>query len=85
MHFELEFNTEILEFNQCQKSDKKRFFYNIVKNATTKVTEHISSGFSISTTSSFEEIENKRDIYRSRDCIEKFFKCLKKLRIKSYQ
>ena len=62
-------DTKILEFNQCQKSNKAPFIIyadleciiqkiDVCKNnpensSTTKVSEHIPSGFSISTISSF--------------------------------
>ena len=71
-------DTKILEFNQYQKSDKAPFIFhadldclvkkidgckNIAKNSsTTKVSEHIPSGFSMSTISSFRNIENKFDV-----------------------
>ena len=37
-----------------------------------KVSEHISSGFSMPTISSFRSIENKHDIYRGKDCLKRF-------------
>ena len=71
-------NTKILEFDQNQKSDKARFIIyadhesmlkkicrcknNPENLSTTKASEHISSGFSMSTISSFRSIENKHDI-----------------------
>ena len=80
--------TKILEFNQYQKSDKASFIIyadleciiekidgckNNPKNlSTTKVSEHIPSGFSMSAISSFRSIENKHDIYRGKDCMKKF-------------
>ena len=67
-------DAKILEFNQYQKSDKAPFItyanleciaekINGCKNdpensSTTKVSEHISSSFSMSTISSFRSIEN---------------------------
>ena len=72
-------NTNILEFNQYQKSDKSPFIIyadlkcilekidgyknNPENSSTTKVSEHTPSGFSMSTISSFRRIENKRNIY----------------------
>ena len=43
--------------------------------STIKVSEHIPSGFSMSTISSFRSIENKHNVYRVylKDCMEKFF------------
>ena len=72
-------DTKILEFNVYQKSDKVPFIIyadleciidkingcrnNPENSSTTKVNEHIPSGFSMSTISSFRIIENKHDIY----------------------
>ena len=66
-------NTRILEFNQCQKSDKAPFIIyqdlecvteriygyknNPENSSRTKVSNHILSGFSISTIFSFGSIE----------------------------
>ena len=74
-HYE---DTIILEFNQYQKSDKAPFIIyadlecivekidgcknNSENSSTTKVSKHISSGFSISTISSFRSIESKHDL-----------------------
>ena len=38
--------------------------------STTTVSEYIPAGFSMSTISSFRGIENKRDVYRGKDCME---------------
>ena len=84
-------NTKILEFNQYQKSDKAPFIIyedleclrekiygcknNPENSTTTKVCEHIPSGFSMSTISSFESIENKNNknnAYRGKDCMKMF-------------
>ena len=70
--------TKILEFNQCQKSDKAPFTIyaefecitekidgcknNPENSSTGKASEHIPSGFSISTISSFRSIENNHDV-----------------------
>ena len=72
-------DTKTLEVNQYQKSDKAPFiisadleciiekidgYKNNPKNSsTTKVSEHVSSGFPMSTISSFRSIENKHDVY----------------------
>ena len=82
-----------LEFNQQQKSDKVPFIIfadlesiiekidgckNNHKNlSTTKVSSHIPSGFSIFLISSFKSIENKRDLYRGKDCMKKFWESLR--------
>ena len=80
-------DTKILEFNQYQKSDKAPFIIyagleciiektdgcknNPENSSTTKVSEHIPSGFSMSTISSFRSIENKHDVYSSKDYMKK--------------
>ena len=71
-------DTKILEFNQYHKSHKAPFIIyanleyliekidecknNLQTSSTTKVSEHIPSGFSMSTISSFKSIENKYDV-----------------------
>ena len=82
MHSE---ETKILELSQYQKSYKAPFIIyadlgciiekidgckNNPENLfTTKIDEHIPSGFSMSTISSFENIENKHVVYRSKNCL----------------
>ena len=89
---------KILEFNQYPKSDEALFIIyadleciikkidgskNNPKNSSpTKVSEHIPSGFSVSRISSFRSIENKHDVYRSKDCMKKFCEFLRKHAIK---
>ena len=86
-------NTKILKFNQHQKSDKAILIiyagleclmenihgckYNPGNLSTTKVDKHIPSGFSMSTISSFKNIENKHDLYRAKDCMKKFLESLR--------
>ena len=83
----------MLEFNQHQKSDKAPFITytdleciiekidgcktNPENSSTTKLSEHIPSGFSVSTISSFRSLENKHDVYRRKDCMEKFCEFLR--------
>ena len=67
-------DTKISEFNQCQKYDNTPFIIyvdlkkidgcknNPEKSSTTKVGEHILSGFSMSKISSLKNIENKHDV-----------------------
>ena len=71
-------DTKILEYNQYKKSDEAPFIIyadleclidrfdgcknNLEISSTAKVGEHIPSGFSRSTISSFESIENKHDV-----------------------
>ena len=91
-------DTKISEFNQYQKSDKASFIIyahlkciiekiNRCKNnpensSTTKTSEHIPSGFSISAISSTKSIENKHDIYRRKDCMKKFCEFFRELAMK---
>ena len=86
-------STEILEFNQYQKSDKAPFIIyadlecliekingcenNPERLFTTKVGELIPLGFSMSTISLFKSIENKHDIYRGKYCMKKFCESLR--------
>ena len=87
-------DTKILEFDQYQKSDKALFIIyvdleciiekidgyknNPENSSTTKVSEYIPSGFSVSTLSSFRSIDNRHDIYRGKDCMKKFCEFLRK-------
>ena len=80
--------TKKLGFNQYQKSDKAPFILyadleritekidgcknNPENSSKTKVNNHILSGFSMSTISSFRSIKNKHDVYRGTDCMKKF-------------
>ena len=82
-------DTKILEFNQYQKSDKVPFITytdleciiektdgcknNPENSSTAEVTEHVPSGYSVSTISSFRSIENKHDVYRGKECMKKFW------------
>ena len=91
-------DTEILEFNQYQKSDKAPFIIyadleciiekidgcknNPENSSTTKVSEHIPSGFSMSTISSFRSIENKHDVYKVKIVWKSFLKFLREHAIK---
>ena len=86
-------DTKILEFNQYQKSDKPPFIIyaqlefiiekidgcknNPENSSTTKVSQHISSGFSVSTVLSFRSIENKHDVYRGKVCMKEFCESLR--------
>ena len=91
-------DTKILEFNQYEKSDEAPFFIcsdlecikenidgcknNLVNLSTWKESKHIPSGFSMFSISCFRSIENKSDVYRDKDCLEKFSEFLRKLVIK---
>ena len=47
------------------------------KSCKTKVSEYIWSDFSMSTISSFKDIENKHGVYRGKGCMKKFCGSLK--------
>ena len=86
-------DAKILGFNQYQKSDKAPFIIyadleciiekidgcknNSENSSTTRVSEHILSGFSMSTISSFRSIENKHGVYRGKNCMKKFCEFLR--------
>ena len=86
-------DTKILEFNQNQKSDKAPFIIYVYlgciiekiggcKNSpenlsTTKLSKHISSGFSMTTICSFRSLENKHDLCRGKNCMKKFCEFLR--------
>ena len=86
-------DTKILEFNEYQKFDKASFIIyadldcmiektdgcknNPENLSTTKVSENIPSGFSMSTISSFRIIEKKHDLYRGKYCMKKFCEFLR--------
>ena len=81
-------------FNPHQKSDKVPFIIyadlegliekidgcesNPDNLSTTKVGDHIPSGFSMSIIWSFKSIEKRHDVYREKDCWKKFSKSLRK-------
>ena len=84
---------KILEFNQYQKFDKTQLItyadpeslmekINVCRNnpekpSTTKGSEHIPSGFSISAITSFKGIENKHNVYKGKDCMNKICESLR--------
>ena len=85
--------TTILELNQYQKSGKVPLIIytdlecliakidgcknNPENSSTTKVGKHIPSAFSMSAITSFKSIENKHDIYKSKDFIKKVCETLR--------
>ena len=87
-------NTKTLEFNQYQKYYRVPFIiYGYLKcviekihgyksnpenSSTTKVNEHIPSGFPMTTISSFRSIKNSHDVYRDKNCMKKFCEFLRK-------
>ena len=50
-----------------EKNDECR--NNPVNSSAAIVSEHIQSDFSVSTISSFKNLENKHDVYRGKDCM----------------
>ena len=87
-------NTKTLEFNQYQKYYRVSFIiYGYLKcviekihgyksnpenSSTTKVNEHIPSGFPKTTISSFRSIKNRHDVYRDKNCMKTFCEFLRK-------
>ena len=67
-------DTKILEFNQYHKSDKARF----IIYADLECLKAYSSGFSMSTTSSFKSFENNHDVYRGKECMKNLCEPLRK-------
>ena len=65
-------DTKILEFNQYPKFDKAPIIICADLECLIGFLKHIPSGFSMSTISSFKNIENKYDVYRGKDCMKKF-------------
>ena len=84
-------DTKILDFSQYKNLIKHHLLFTqyIIENidgcennrenlSTTKVSEHIPSGFKMTTISSFGSIKNKHNIYRGKDCMKNFFELLRK-------
>ena len=83
----------VVELNQYQKFDQALFIIyadlrciiektdgckiNPEHSSTTKVSEHILSGLSMSTIPSFSSKENKHDVCRGKDCMKKFCEFLR--------
>ena len=92
-------DTKILEFDQYQKPDKSPFITyadleciterideckkNPENSSTTKVSEHVPSGFSMSAISFIRSIENKHDLYRGKYCMKKFCELLREHAMKT--
>ena len=86
-------DTKILEFNQYQKFDKApiiiyvdlEFLIEKIDGYTNnsenfsliKAREYTPLGFSVSTLSSFRDIENKHGVYRGKDYMKKFCEFLR--------
>ena len=67
---------------QCIKENIDECENNPENSSTTKVSEHIPSGFSMSTISSFRSIENKHDVYRCKGCMKTFCEFLREDAVK---
>ena len=81
-------DNKILKYNQGEKSMKVPFIIyadlesllekmntchnNPEKSSTTKITKHISSGYSLFTHCSFDPTKNKLDYYRGKNCMKNF-------------
>ena len=52
------------------------------KSSTTKVGEHVPCRYSMSAVWVFDNIENKDDVYRGKNCMKKFCKSLREHTIK---
>ena len=85
-------DTKIIKFSQYQKSNKAPLIIytdlvcliediygcknNPENSSEENEAEYIPSGFSMSTISSFKSIENKHDVYGSKDFMKKFYESL---------
>ena len=88
-----------LHFNQYLKSSKTIYLIhadleslikninackiNLRKTSATKVGKHILRAYSVRTIWAFDNIENKHNAYRGKDCIKKFCESLKEYVIKT--
>ena len=74
-------DTKMLDFNKYKKSDIIKKIdgckSNLENSSKAKVSEHIPSGFSMCTISSFRSKENTHDIYRDKDCMIEFCEFLR--------
>ena len=91
-------DSKILEFHQYQKSDNASFIIysdfecitakidgcknNPGNSSTIKVSEHIPSGFLMSTISSFRSMKNKHEVYRCKNWMKKFSEYLRERAMK---
>ena len=86
-------NNNIIKYNQGDKSLELPFiiyadleclltkidtcYNNPDLSSTTKINQHIQSGYSIYTNCSFDKFNNKLSYYRGEDCMKRFCKDLK--------
>ena len=72
-------DTRILEFNQYQKSDKEPFIFKVDLEWITEKIDERKNNSEDSIISLFRSIENKHDVYRSKDSMKKFYEYLSEL------
>ena len=72
-------DTRILEFNQYQKSDKEPFIIKVDLECIIEKIDERKNNSEDSTISLFRSIENKHDVYRSKDSMKKFYEYLSEL------
>ena len=72
-------DTRILEFNQYQKSDKEPFIFKVDLEWITEKIDERKNNSEHSIISLFRSIENKHDVYRSKDSMKKFYEYLSEL------
>ena len=86
-------DNNIIKYNHGEKSMKVPFIIytdlecllekmstcinNTNESSTTKINKHTPSGYSIFTSCLFDELRNKLNYYRGKDCMKKFCKDLK--------
>ena len=72
-------DTRILEFNQYQKSDKEPFIIKVDLECIIEKIHERKNNSEDSTISLFRSIENKHDVYRSKDSMKNFYEYLSEL------
>ena len=68
---------------ECTKEQIEGCKNSTENSSTKKVSEHIPSGFSMSTISSFRSTGNKHDVYRGKDCMKRFSEYFREHTIKT--
>ena len=72
-------DTRILEFNQYQKPNKEPFIIKVDLGCITEKIDERKNDSEDSTISLFRSIENKHEVYRSKDSMKKFYEYLSEL------
>ena len=78
-------DTKILKLNEYEKSDKAPFIIYAefeciiekINGCKNNPENSFTTGFSMSTISSFRSIKNKHGVYRGKDCMKKFCESLR--------